>query len=174
MDFSTIDTVVGIDPGKGGAIAMWRDGKITAVNMPKTLKELNDYLHYIEEISVKPIVFIEHVQARPSDMIGGKGFGIIKMLKQYNEVTAYIKSNHLPLIPTYPISWQSKLKIKVKGEDYDTRKKRFNKIAKEWHPEIKVTLKNCDSLLLLRFGRFMLENNPDWVTERFPEDYELF
>lgn len=174
MQLNNIDTVVGIDPGIGGAIAMWRGGKISVVCMPKTLKDLNDYLHYIEEISENPIVFLEHVQARPDDMKGGKAFGIIKMLKQYNELTAYIKSNHLPLIPSYPITWQTKLKIHVRGEDYEKRKKRFKKIAQDWHSEIKVTLKNCDALLILRFGRLMLENNPDWVCERFPKDYKNF
>ena len=174
MDFSKIDTILGIDPGMGGAIAMWRDNKISTVYMPKTLKDLNDYLHYVEEISEDPIVFVEHVQMRPQDSQGGKQFGIVKMLKQYHQLESYIKSNHLALIPAYPITWQTRLKIHIKGEDYQQRKKRFKEIAQEWNPDIKVTLKNCDALLILKFGRFMLQNDPKWVSERFPQDYKLF
>jgi hypothetical protein len=174
MDFSNIDLVVAVDPGKGGAISVYRNKIITTVYMPKTEKDLNDYFKYLREISENPILFCEHVQARPSDMIGGKAFAIIKMLKQYNELSFCIKSHHIPLIPVYPITWQTRLKIHIKGEDYGERKKRLKLVAQEFHPELKVTLKNCDSILILRFARYMLQNDPDWVSDRFPQDYKLF
>jgi len=168
------DTIVGIDPGLGGGIAYWRDGIIKAVTMPRGLSELNSFLAYLREISENPIVFIEHVQMRPQDSQGGKQFGIVKMLKQYNELCAYLKSNHLPYIQTMPITWQTRLKVHQRGEEYTKRKSRYNKIAKEWHPEVKITGKTCDAVLILRFGRMMLSSQPDWVVERYPLDFKLF
>lgn len=174
MDYSIIDTIIAIDVGAGGAIAMWRDGKITVVNMPKNLTDLSEYIGYIKSISHKPILFCEHVQMRPQDSQGGKQFGIIKMLKNYHQIEALIKNAHLPFIPVVPRTWQSKLKIHISREDYQVRKKRYKNIAQEWHKELKVTLKNCDALLILRFARYVLQNEPKWIDERFPRDYMLF
>lgn len=175
MNFTKIDTIAAIDVGVGGAISHWRnDGNISVVNMPKDLKALNGYIAYLKSISENPIVFIEHVQMRPQDAVGGKQFGIVKMLKNYHQIETIVKTNHLPLIPVLPRTWQSRLKIYVRGEDYQVRKKRLKQIAASDYPQIKVTIKNCDALLILKFARFMLQNDPNWVTERFPEDFELF
>lgn len=173
MDYTIFDTIVAIDVGLGGAIAMWRDGRITVVKMPRDLRELSRYIEYIQSISKNPIVFCEHVQMRPQDSQGGKQFGIVKMLKNYHQIETLIKSKSMPFIPVLPITWQTRLKIYIRGEDYQERKKRLKKISQDFHPELKVTLKTCDALLILRFARHMMQNETAWIDERFPRDYKL-
>lgn len=169
------DTIMGIDPGMGGGIAIWRNQQIKALNMPRDLKGLNDYFKYIRDISNYPITFIEHVQMYLDDIKEtGKQFGIVKLLAQYENVKDALKLNHIPLIPVYPITWQSKLRIRIKGEDKKIRKDRYKEIAQLENPGLRVTKKNCDALLILKFARLMLKNEPQWVAERFPLDYKLF
>jgi hypothetical protein len=110
---------------------------------------------------------------RPSDSKGGKQFGIVKMLKNYHQIETLIKGSRMPFIPVMPITWQTRLKIYIKGEDYGERKKRLKEISQGFYPELKVTLKTCDALLILRFARHMLQNETAWIDERFPKDYML-
>lgn len=56
-------TIIAIDPGKSGGIALLANGKTTAVKMPKDVKELSVYLKMILDTYEEPIVFIEKVQA---------------------------------------------------------------------------------------------------------------
>jgi len=173
MDYTKIDTIIAIDVGLGGAIAMWRDGKITVVKMPREFNDLARYIEYVKSISENPIVFCEHVQMRPNDSKGGKQFGIVKMLKNYHQIETLIRGSRMPFIPVMPITWQTRLKIYIKGEDYQERKKRLKEISQGFHPELKVTLKTCDALLILRFARYMMQNETSWIDERFPKDYML-
>ena len=61
MDKQT--TIIAIDPGKSGGIALFATGNITAVKMPKNVSELHTYLKMIKTTYDKPLVFVEKVQA---------------------------------------------------------------------------------------------------------------
>ena len=62
-----IDCIIGIDPGAGGGLAIWRPNRKTEVKkMPADILELKQYLQYMTSIC-NPIVFIEKVQLRPDD-----------------------------------------------------------------------------------------------------------
>ena len=169
-----LDAIIGIDPGKGGAIALYRNNKTTVVGMPQDDKDLKDFFSYLVDITENPIVFIERVQMRPSDAHGGKQFGILKMIRQYDSIVHRIKDCRMPFIPVTGQSWQKKQGLHIKGEDYQKRKRRLKEAAQVLYPEQKVTLKNCDALLILRFARFILQNDRKWVEERFPLDFRLF
>lgn len=52
-----IDCIVGIDPGSNGGIVTWRPNQnIKAVQMPKNINDLKDYLSYLKSIC-SPLVF---------------------------------------------------------------------------------------------------------------------
>lgn len=66
-----IDCIIGIDPGANGGIVKWRPNeKITAIQMPKDLTELRNYLEYLKTIC-SPIVFLEKLSVRPDDITPG-------------------------------------------------------------------------------------------------------
>ena len=174
MDFSNIDLIIAIDPGKGGGIAIYRNGNINAVNMPKNAKEMHEYFTYLNSISKNPICFIEEVSMFAGDQAkGGKSFNIAKMLMQFEQIKSMLSICNIPTIKVHPLTWQSRLKLRIKGEEKPARKKRYKQIAQQEQPHLKVTLKSCDSLLILKFGRLVLQNDTNWISDRLAEDYKL-
>lgn len=171
-----ISAVVGIDPGVNGGIVTWRPNeKITAIHMPKDVTELRNYLEFLKTIC-SPIVFLEKLSVRPDDVtVGdaganmGKLYRIQKMLQNFEQLKAIITVAEIPFVLIAPISWQQKLRIRIKNEDKKDRKKRYKDIAQSLYPEIKQTMYSCDATLIMHFGRFILQNNPRWVLENLPQ-----
>lgn len=172
-----ISAVVGIDPGSNGGIVTWRPNQnITAIQMPKDINELKDYLLYLKSIC-SPIVFLEKLSVRPDDVtLGadgvnmGKLYRIQKMLANFEQLKAIITVAEIPFVLIAPISWQQKLRIRIKNEDKKDRKKRYKDIAQSLYPEIKQTMYSCDATLIMHFGRYILRNNPGWVRQNLPSN----
>lgn len=159
-------TIIGIDPGAGGGIAVFKKGYATAVNMPKT-DELNRYLKTLREENEDIIVFIEKVNSfRDDKKEGGKSFGIDKMLAQYAELLTLLKINNLPYCEVYPISWQSHLGLARRGVEKSIRKGLYKEYAQKTFPEVKVNLKTSDALCIVQFGRDKTQLDMSWVLER--------
>lgn len=170
-----ISAVVGIDPGSNGGIVTWRPNQnIKAIQMPKDLTDLRNYLEYLKTIC-SPIVFLEKLSVRPDDVtLGadgvnmGKLYRIQKMLANFEQLKAIITVAEIPFVLIAPISWQQKLRIRIKNEDKKDRKKRYKDIAQSLYPEIKQTMYSCDATLIMHFGRYMLANNMDWIKSNLP------
>lgn len=164
-----IDTFIGIDPGAGGGISVYGNQRVSAVKMPKDLDRLQTYLKYLLNTYPNPCAFVENVQAWQSDDDeGGKKYGINKMLRSLNEITASLTMIGIPYVPTYPVSWQSECGLRIKGlEETDTeRKNRYKDYAQNCFPEIRLTLATSDAVCLVQFGMSRYKNDPDWVWER--------
>lgn len=162
-------TIIGIDCGKAGGIAVYNNGRAQAFKMPETVKELSKFFQYIENTYEDKIVFIEKVQSFKSDTDdGGKRFGIDKMLKNYAEIITVIKLIGWDFVEVYPISWQSTLGLKkgTKGLSKTQRKNIYKTHSQNAFPECKVTLNVADALCLISFAFRKFENDPDWINER--------
>lgn len=165
-----IDCIIGIDPGAGGGIAVWRPNKKTEViKMPKDILRLKEYLEYMKGIC-NPLVFIEKVQLRPDDVADnpGKVYRIQQMLNAFQSLKDCVSFCGIPFVLVHPQKWQNELKLKLKGEEKPERKKRYQRAAQSFYPEISVTLWNADALLILHFGRYILNKSPEWVLENLP------
>ena len=126
-----ISAVVGIDPGSNGGIVTCDQIKISTIQMPKDLTDLRNYLEYLKTIC-SPIVFLEKLSVRPDDVtLGadgvnmGKLYRIQKMLANFEQLKAIITVAEIPFVLIAPISWQQKLRIRIKNEDKKDRKKRI-------------------------------------------------
>lgn len=184
-----VDCIIGIDPGANGGIAVYRvyGQKVDVLKMPKELSDLTDYLRYIKSICC-PIIFLEKLNVRPDDVVQqtedslnlGKLYRIQKMLAQYEKLKILIELCGIPFVMVHPIKWQSELKIRIikKGfhEEKADRKRRYKEIVCRLYPNIKPTLWNADAVLIMHFGRYMLQNKLNWVLENIPEKVqkELF
>lgn len=177
-----IDCVVGIDPGSNGALAVFIPGQNAKVTkMPKDITELRDFFTYYKE-NYNPIVFLEKLSVRPDDIMVqgdraamGKLYRIQKMMANFEHLKALIETAGIPYVLVHPASWQSKLKLRVRGvhEEKADRKRRYRATAAKLYPGINVTLWNADALLLMHFGRWALVNEPNWVKANLPErEYE--
>lgn len=174
-----IDCIVGIDPGSNGGIVTWRPNQnIKAVQMPKDLTDLKDYLSYLKPIC-SPLVFLEKLSVRPDDIMPGadgvnmgKLYRIQKMMANYEQLKAIISVCDIPFVMVHPMKWQNELKLRVKAtrkkEDKSERKRRYKEIAGNLYPELKPTLWNADATLIMHFGRYILQNNPQWVRDNLP------
>ena len=174
----TINCVIGIDPGANGGIAIFIPGQHTKVaKMPKDITELRDFFAYYVE-NYKPIVFLEKLSVRPDDVVVqgdkaamGKMYRIQKLMANFEHLKALAETTGIPYVMVHPASWQTKLKLRVRGvhEEKADRKKRYQEHAAKLYPGVKVTLWNADALLIMHFGRWALVNEPKWVKEQLPE-----
>ena len=141
---------IGIDPGKGGGIAIITDETVSLHNCPRTVKDmsmlmaicLNDVAAY------RTRVFLEKVWAFPTDgRVGSFSFG-----ENYGQWQGILASHELTPTLVTPKEWQSHFDIK-KGLKKDIRKRVLKQIAKEKCPNAnKVTLKTADALLIAIYG----------------------
>ncbi len=140
--------IIGIDCGANGGIAVFREGKTTCYRMPKDV-------HSIAKILTenKGKIYIEKITMWRSDTkIGGKTFGIMKMMENYNMVINVANMLQLPIQELSAKTWQKY----YKGRSWETktqRKARYKALAQRLYPEAKVTLWNADALLIMDFGR---------------------
>lgn len=166
-----MDSIIGIDPGASGGIALWAGGKASAMNMPKDMEDIRDWLEYVKE-SHDPIVFIEKLSVRPDDVSVsdgkpnmGKMYRIQKMIAQYEQLKATIMMCDIPMVAVHPMKWQNALHLRKKGEEKADRKRRYRDLAAGMYPEAKATLLTGDALLIMHFGRWAVVNDSKWVSE---------
>jgi predicted nuclease with RNAse H fold len=173
LDDLVIETVIGIDPGASGGIAVWTPNTITkTVKMPKNILEMCEYLKYIQGIHKNPLAFLEKVQMFHSDSSSdnyGKQFGIGKLLEQAKEVKDALKILGIPYISVHPMTWQSYLHLRRKDDkSKQKRKNRYKEAAQNMFQDCKVTLWNSDALLLVEFGRRKINYDLNWIKENLP------
>ena len=171
----TISAVIGIDPGSSGGIAVFIPGSnVKTVKMPKNIADLRDFLGYYAT-NFHPIVFLEKLSVRPDDVAVegnkmGKLYRIQKMMANYEHLKAIIETAGIPYVMVHPLSWQTKLKLRVRGskEEKADRKRRYRDTAASLYPG-NVTLWNADAILIMHFGRWALVNDAQWVKSNLPK-----
>lgn len=144
------NAIIGIDPGKNGAIAWITNGKACVEKMPDTLKDLwelienistrNCHLYY-ERIDCK--AYIEAVSSSPqmgvvSAFSFGQGYGNLEMA---------LTAAGIPFERVRPQVWQKTLGCMSKGNKNVTKAK-----AQELFPHMKVTHATADALLIATYG----------------------
>lgn len=170
-----VNAIIGIDPGAAGGICMWRPGRLLKLyKMPKDIRDLKDWLEYVKTIC-SPLIFLEKLSVRPDDVAVidgnanmGKLYRIQKMMANYERLKSTITFCDIPFILIHPISWQTKLKLRVQGEEKAERKRRYRDIASQLYPGVKQTMWSCDATLIMHFGRFILKNDKEWVRQNLP------
>lgn len=160
-------TVIGIDPGKNGGIAVENDG---VFRMPTDVLEVGGLLKRYEE----PLVFLEKICIRPDDMSFGKASRVQKMLANYERLKGSLELNGIPYVMVHPMTWQKGAGLRLQGahEEKQARKRRYREAAEKLYPNIRVTLWNADALLILRFGQITLAQNRSWLYSNLPSQFK--
>lgn len=146
--------ILGIDVGTNGGISYFiKDIGLKTEKMPKDLSNLSQILknlHLVYDLKV----YIEKVSLRPDDLYNmGKAFRIQKMLMNYQKILDILEFNLIKYEEVYPMTWQSYLKARVKGQSKQDRKNHFKELAQAYYPFTKVTLWNADAILIMHYGR---------------------
>ena len=157
---SDYNCIIGIDPGANGGVAVYTDNHISVVRMPKDLNDLRRLLEYYRE-NYNPIVFVEKINVRPDDIRlpdgspnMGKIFRIQALIRNHEGLKAMIGVTNIPYALVHPLTWQSRLNLRKAGEQKNERKRRYKDVATSMFPSAKVTMWNCDALLIMQFGRW--------------------
>jgi hypothetical protein len=163
------DMIIGIDPGKQGGIATWKPNRgMKVFKMPETVQDMMVLFNLLKEQSEKPLCFIEKVTMR-SDDTGGKQYHIKSLLANFEQLKACLTIASIPYVMVHPMTWQTYLHLRQKGEEKPDRKKRYKIVAGNYYPEIKATLLNCDAMLLVEFGRRKKQFDEQWIIEQLPK-----
>lgn len=165
--------IFGIDPGKSnGAIAKYSDRGIETWNLNKfrDFDDMCDFWEYQASICEMPLSILEKITTYPEDAKNtGKMFQLQKLKEHYTELRASMRTNNIKFIEVMPHYWQDVLRIRKKGEDYNIRKRRHKDIAEDWFLGTKVTLHNCDALLLTQFAMHKIKYDPFWIRQNTKE-----
>lgn len=147
-------TIIGIDPGKNGAIAWITDGKPCVEKMPDTLQDLWELVSSIrtsgeprERLSsaVNGLkAYIESVHSSPqmgvtSAFTFGQGFGRLEMA---------LTAAGIPFERVTPQKWQKALGCLTGGDKNVSKRK-----AQELFPRLKITHATADATLIAEYGR---------------------
>ena len=141
---------IGIDPGKGGGVAVLTDETVQTHNSPRTVEEMAMLIGLcLKDVAAyRTKVFMEKVWAFPTDgRVGSFTFG-----ENYGQWQGILASHEIESVLVTPKQWQSHFEIK-KGLKKDIRKKILKQMAIDRCPNTrKITLKTADALLIAIYG----------------------
>lgn len=160
-------TIIGIDPGRNGGIAVQDEG---VFKMPKDTLQVGEMLKGYN----RPLVFLEKISIRPDDMTFGKASRVQKMLADYERLKGGLEVCGIPYVMVHPMTWQKGAGVRLQGvhEEKAARKRRYKQAAERLYPNIKVALWNADALLILRFGEIAVVQNRSWVVANLPTQFK--
>ena len=147
--------VVGIDPGKSGAIAVWDEGIDKAIKCPDIPEKMANIFNSIMTNSWidgdgKIVAYIEQVHAFPTD---GRS-SAFKFGKNYGEWLGVLGALRIKTIYVTPQKWMKHYKEKFNmalPKDKQQRKRKLKEIAAKYTDK-KVTLYNADAILIAVYG----------------------
>lgn len=142
--------VIGIDPGKGGGMAVIdieSHDVMESVPMPPTLADISDF---VERHRDAVCAYIEIVHSMPKQGVSSTfTFG-----QYYGYVQMAVAAHKIRCVDVLPTKWQQSLGVKLKkGESYAEHKRRLKGKAQQLFPKEKVTLSVADALLIAEYGR---------------------
>lgn len=144
---------IGIDPGKGGGIAMVNEtgAVVLATKMPATEREILDvFTSWVPRGAMREVVhnerraILELVRSSPqmgvvSAFTFGQGLGALRMA---------LTAARIPYDEVTPGKWQMAMGCRSGGDKNITKRR-----AQELFPDVTVTHALADALLLAEYGR---------------------
>ena len=156
-------TILAIDPGQAGGIAIADDDGIDCWPMPATHRDVWDLLQTQMAASSDVVqwhAYIEDVHAMPQQGVSST----FKFGQSYGFLLGLLVASRVAFTRVRPQAWQKALGIvagKISGgadpRDRARRqrvhKNRLKMRAQELYPDLKITLKTADSVLIAHYGQ---------------------
>lgn len=145
-------TIMGIDPGVSGGIALIDlDGVVKGyMKMPETLGDLATLFKEMKGKDIK--CYLEKIGSMPGDK---KFFTrIAKLHRHFGQLQMGISMAGIPFEEVVPKKWQTKLSCLTKGNKKVSKEK-----AQKLFPQCKVTHAVADALLIAEYGRRIENGN---------------
>ena len=150
-------TIIGIDPGAGGAMVVWNKGISKIYKCPKDTETMADivkeslYINKTKNIG-EVFAYMELVHAMPHD---GRS-SLFKFGTNYGKWLGILGAFKVPTTLVSPQRWMKYWKDKLNIElskDKSSRKRELKEIASHYTDK-KVTLYNADAILITMYGLF--------------------
>jgi crossover junction endodeoxyribonuclease RuvC len=133
--------IIGIDPGSvSGGIAFNNGISSWAYAMPETERDIYDLLL---EHKTGAKAFIEAVHSMPGQGVSSS----FKFGQNYGMLRAFLIALQIPFETVTPQKWQKTLGCLTKGDKNVSKRK-----AQELFPDLKITHKIADALLIAYYG----------------------
>lgn len=148
--------IIAIDPGAAGAIAVLEDGKAVAYNMPETYSDIYLKLDSIIESAIyeKEIPIVCYLEDVGKGMPGQSSVATAKFARHCGHLEMALYALNIPIEKVLPSKWEKTMGIGTsKGLTKTEWKNKLKQKAQELYPQIKVTLKNADALLILHYAK---------------------
>jgi len=141
--------ILGLDPGKDGAAALLDKEQASTINFARTT-DLDLWRWFVEARPYVTKAYLERVGAMPKQ-------GVASMFKfgtSYGFARGLLVALEIPFELVGAYQWQKQLGIPSRGSKSKPEHKRVLKQrAQELFPGLKITLANCDALLIAEWGR---------------------
>ena len=144
-------SLIAIDPGASGGIAILADGAVSAFRLPAigdlgtTLSALAPiHAVYIEDV---PFAFSRGTRVNPASLA--------KLQRGLGQLEGFVMGRGLRLVGVRPMDWQARLGLggKRAAGGYAAWKKLLKLEAARRFPDLAVTLATADALLILEYAR---------------------
>lgn len=142
-------TILGIDPGQSGGLAIRNEDYSQAYPMPETEKDIFELIYNLKCKWNNVDCYLEQVhsfkgQGVSSTFKFGQGYGFLR---------ACIIALEIPLFDITPQRWQKEyVTSKTKDESKTDHKNKLKAKAQLLYPSLKLTLKTCDAMLIADYG----------------------
>jgi hypothetical protein len=145
---------IAIDPGVGGGIAyIDTDGSTHALPMPGTLHDISKELHLLSRCTFGPVtVFLEELPKFAGKMSGSS---MATMFRNYGRIEGLLAAYGTRIEYLPPKKWQAALGLGDKKTHGARWKAHLKGRAQALYPQLTVTLKTADALLILEAGKKM-------------------
>ena len=140
-------TLIAVDPGKGGGIAVLDKDGIHLHNMPESL---SDICAQLREYGVATVILEEVPKYTGQNRNEATTFVLAQNLGRIEGIVTAIG---YPLVRVHPKAWQKTFSVSRDKQKSDAWKRRLKALACELFPHLEVTLKTADALLLLEHAR---------------------
>jgi len=143
---------IGIDPGLGGGIAVnYATDKVYTFNMPQDVDDLRDLAERITYPDSSNTVYIEDVPPFAGKQLPGAR--MFRLGENCGVIRGIFSGLYIKTVLVRPQEWQGALGLKKeKGMEQSAWKRELKQAAQELYPDIKVTLKTADALLIMHYG----------------------
>lgn len=139
--------IITIDCGKSGGVVIGTHSSqdVEVFKLKDSFIDLTDqFIFYAGAVA-----YVETQNLRKIDCMTGRWLNIHKLCLHYQRIKDALQCCEIEVHDLSPRVWQKPLKINCKI--YKDRKKELKEIAIKNHPNLKVTLWNCDALLMMDF-----------------------
>lgn len=149
---------IGIDPGQAGGLAVLNGHTPAVIHlepMPATEQDVWYWLNSIPRDGKDCFAVLEKVGGYMPGSSGNIGSAMFKFGASVGMLRAFLVAAGIPFEEVQPGVWQRALGVspRKKTETKASHKNKLKQVAGRLFPEVKITLKTCDAILLAEYCR---------------------